>query len=476
MDRREALIGREADLLAQRADAAAAAAEAERDAIDASASRALEIERDRRSAMSDAQQRFQRSVDALGAMREDPARLLRSAAGGVSAAIAIGLGAAGAALAGGGENTALAIVQRNIDQDIAAQRTDIQTAGTAAEAQRSVLGLMRQEFSDQTAAETAARSAMLSAAAAQAQRVTAGLGNGAAQLRGEQMVQQLRDESAAAAAQAQAQEAEAQLQRRLLEARVQRAELANVATARRLQGGPGRARPTTAPQARVYNATFDSLDTRLPMEERVRIASEASGIPMSVAGALAGGRFAEGAGSEELPQLTTARMDVVNRMLLSGATREAAAASVGIPVSMLPDVGQFATGQDDQQSANVSALSGALDRLEALLPPAGDDIPGIGATGSLPMSGLSDRGRQIRNAIENAVDLLARTRSGAAVTEGERESFRQILGATGRDEELRQGIDALRRDIASRLMRAPSGQSPTERAATGRSAGMLGVR
>jgi hypothetical protein len=212
------------------------------------------------------------------------------------------------------------------------------------------------------------------------------------------------------------------------------------------------------------------------MEDRVRIASEASGIPMSVAGALAGGRFAEGAGSEEPPQLTTARMDVVNRMLFSGATREAAAASVGIPVSMLPDVGQFAAGQDDQQSANVSALSGALDRLEALLPPAGDDIPGIGATGSLPMSGLSDQGRQIRNAIENAVDLLARTRSGAAVTEGERESFRQILGATGRDEELRQGIDALRRDIASRLMRAPSGQSPTERAATGRSAGLLGVR
>lgn len=476
MDRREALIGREADLLAQRADAAAAAAEAERDAIDASASRALEIERDRRSAMSDAQQRFQRSVDALGAMREDPARLLRSAAGGVSAAIAIGLGAAGAALAGGGENTALAIVQRNIDRDIAAQRTDIQTAGTAAEAQRSVLGLMRQEFSDQTAAETAARSAMLSAAAAQAQRVTAGLDNRTAQLRGDQMVQQFRDESAAAAAQAQAQEAEAQLQRRLLEARVQRAELANVGTVRRLQGGPGRARPTTAPQARVYNATYDSLDTRLPMEERVRIASEASGIPMSVAGALAGGRFTEGAGSEEPPQLTTARMDVVNRMLLSGATRESAAASVGIPVSMLPDVGQFAAGQDDQQSANVSALSGALDRLEALLPPAGDDIPGIGATGSLPMSGLSDQGRQIRNAIENAVDLLARTRSGAAVTEGERESFRQILGATGRDEELRQGIDALRRDIASRLMRAPSGQSPTERAATGRSAGLLGVR
>lgn len=495
MDRREALIGREAELLAQRADAAASAAAAERDAIDASASRALEIERDRRSAMSDAQQRFQRSVDALGAMREDPARLLRSAAGGVSAAIAIGLGAAGAALAGGGENTALSIVQRNIDRDIAAQRTDIQTAGTAAEAQRSVLGLMRQEFSDQTAAETAARSAMLSAAAAQAQRVTAGLDNRAAQLRGDQMVQQLRDESAAAAAQAQAQEAEAQLQRRLLEARVQRAELANVGTARRLQGGPGRPRATTAPQARVYNATFDSLDTRLPMAERVRIASEASGIPMGVAGALAGGRFAEGAAEETPRTVTTAAMGAYNQLRESGATHAAALAAAGLPASLpTPGDDRFASPQDDQASSSVAALSAGLDELERLLPAdarqyfqpenAGrevileEDIPGVGATGNIPDRIISAEGRQIRTALLNVEDLIGRIRSGAGFTQSDIDRFHRIVGAAGTDAEMVNGIRRIRSEIEARRSRRSSGQSATaqDTAAAATAPGFVGRR
>jgi len=479
MDRREALIGREAELLAQRADAAAAAAEAERDAIDASASRALEIERDRRSAMSDAQRRFQRSVDALGAMREDPARLLRSAAGGVSAAIAIGLGAAGAALAGGGENTALSIVQRNIDRDIAAQRTDIQTAGTAAEAQRSVLGLMRQEFSDQTAAETAARSAMLSAAAAQAQRVTAGLDNRTAQLRGEQMVQQLRDESATAAAQAQAQEAEAQLQRRLLEARVQRAELANIGTARRLQGGPGRPRATTAPQARVYNATFDSLDPSIPDAERRRIASEASGIPMSVAGALAGGRFAEGAAEETPRAVTTATMGAYNQLRESGATHAAALAAAGLPANTpAPSGGRFASPQDDQVAGTVSALSAALDRIDLVVNPRGipaEDVPGIGTIESMvPYSMLSQTGRNLRNEITNTVDLIGRLRSGGAISVDEGNRFAQILEGAGTEADLRAGIARIRAEIAARQTR--SGQSVEERAMSAQPSGMLGVR
>jgi len=492
MDRREALIGREADLLAQRADAAAAAAEAERDAIDASASRALEIERDRRSAMSDAQQRFQRSVDALGAMREDPARLLRSAAGGVSAAIAIGLGAAGAALAGGGENTALAIVQRNIDRDIAAQRTDIQTAGTAAEAQRSVLGLMRQEFSDQTAAETAARSAMLSAAAAQAQRVTAGLDNRTAQLRGDQMVQQLRDESAAAAAAAQAQEAEAQLQRRLLEARVQRAELANVGTARRLQG-PGRARPTTAPQARVYNTTFDSLDTRLPMEERVRIASEASGIPLSVAGALAGGRFVEGAAEETPRAVTGTAMEAYNRLRASGVPHQQALATSGMPTALPePAGGSFATTPSAETAGRVATAEAALATLRSYLPRDRDgnvipdaDVPGIGTVaGQMGATTLSRLGQDQASAIRQFADNLAvemtYLRSGAGARDEETaataRSFGLHAGAT--QEEFRRGIRMAEAEIRAYRNAAARGSTsePVGAALTGSVQGLQGVR
>lgn len=493
MDRREALIGRETELLAQRADAAAAAAGAERDAIDASASRALEIERDRRSAMSDAQQRFQRSVDALGAMREDPARLLRSAAGGVSAAIAIGLGAAGAALAGGGENTALAIVQRNIDRDIAAQRTDIQTAGTAAEAQRSVLGLMRQEFSDQTAAETAARSAMLSAAAAQAQRVTAGLDNRTAQLRGDQMVQQLRDESAAAAAQAQAQEAEAQLQRRLLEARVQRAELANIGTARRLQGGPGRPRATTAPQARVYNATFDSLDPSIPDAERRRIASEASGIPMSVAGALAGGRFAEGAAEETPRAVTGTAMETYNRLRSSGVGHQQALASAGMPTTLPePAGGSFAATPSAETAARVAAAEAALATLRSYLPRDRDgnvitdaDVPGIGTVaGQMGATTLSRLGQDQASAVRQFADNLAvemtYLRSGAGARDEEvgatARSFGLHAGAT--QEEFRRGIRMAEAEIRAYRNAAARGSTsePVGAALTGSVTGLQRVR
>jgi hypothetical protein len=479
MDRREALIGREADLLARRADAELAGAQMAEDAYSSAMRRQQSLDDERRAAYDDAQGRYQRSIDALASMREDPARLLRSAAGGVSAAIAIGLGAAGAALAGGGENAALAIVQRNIDRDIAAQRTDIQTAGTVASNQQSVLSAMQREFSDRQAAENATRSVMFGAAAAQAQRVTAGLGNEAAQLRGEQMVQQLRDESAAAAAQAQAQEAEAQLQRRLLEARAQRAELANLGTVRRLQGGPGRARPTTAPQARVYNATFDSLDPSIPDADRRRIASEASGIPMSVAGALAGGRFAEGAAEETPRAVTTATMGAYNQLRESGATHAAALAAAGLPANLpAPSGGRFASPQDDQVAGTVSALSAALDRIELVVNPRGrpaEDVPGIGTIESMvPYSMLSQAGRNLRNEITNTIDLIGRLRSGGAISSEEESRFTRILEGAGTEADLRAGIARIRAEIAARQTR--SGQSVEERAMSAQPSGMLGVR
>jgi hypothetical protein len=299
-------------------------------------------------------------------------------------------------------------------------------------------------------------------------------------LRGEQMVQQFRDESAAAAAQAQAQEAEAQLQRRLLEARAQRVELANVGTARRLQGGPGRARPTTAPQARVYNATFDSLDTRLPMAERVRIASEASGIPMGVAGALAGGRFAEGAAEETPRAVTTATMGAYNQLRESGATHAAALSAAGLPANTpAPSGGRFASPQDDQVAGTVSALSAALDRIDLVvnprdLPPP-EDVPGIGTVESLvPYSMLSQAGRNLRNEITNTVDLIGRLRSGGAISVDEGNRFAEILQGAGTEADLRAGISRIRSEIAARQTR--SGQSVEERAVGSQPAGMVGVR
>lgn len=493
MDRREALIGREAGLLARRADAELAGAQMAEDAYSAAMRRQQSLDDERRSAYDDAQGRYQRSIDALASMREDPARLLRSAAGGVSAAIAIGLGAAGAALAGGGENTALAIVQRNIDRDIAAQRTDIQTAGTVASNQQSVLAAMQREFSDRQAAENATRSVMLGAAAAQAQRVTAGLGNEAAQLRGEQMVQQFRDESAAAAAQAQAQEAEAQLQRRLLEARAQRVELANVGTARRLQGGPGRPRATTAPQARVYNATFDSLDPSIPMAERVRIASEASGIPMQVAGALAGGRFAEGAAEETPRAVTGTAMEAYNRLRSSGVGHQQALATSGMPTTLPePAGGSFATTPSAETAGRVATAEAALATLRSYLPRdragnviADADIPGIGTVaGQMGATTLSRLGQDQASAIRQFADNLAvemtYLRSGAGARDEEVDATARSFGlhAGATQEEFRRGIRMAEAEIRAYRNAAARGSTsePVGAALTGSVPGLQRVR
>lgn len=451
-DARYGLIDRAADLEARRAQAAADAAAAQADIVDASELRRQQVERERRVAMDDARRGYERAVDQLGAMREDPARLLRSAGGAISAAIAIGLGAAGASLAGTGENSALAIIQRNIDRDIAAQRTDIGTAGNVADARRSVLGVMSQEFSSRDAAESAARAAMLQAAQLQASRVTAGLDNEAARLRGEQLQQQLSDEAAAAAAQAQQQEAEWQMSMRIQGARLQRMELRNAQTMQQMQaraGAGARGRAPTEAQMRQFNTYVESGADPAEAARVMRIAPEL--VPQS-------GRFA--LGTPEGRELTPARMEVINRVLASGGTRAEAAQAAGVPEAM---VRRFATSQDDQSASTVSALSAAVDELERMLPAAGEDIPGIGYTGNLPDSMLTAQGRQIRAAVTNVADLVGRLRSGAAISQEEIDRFKQIIGASGRDEELIAGIRRIRREIGSRVQRAPSGQSVTER-------------
>jgi hypothetical protein len=172
----------------------------------------------------------------------------------------------------------------------------------------------------------------------------------------------------------------------------------------------------------------------------------------------ASGRFALGAPEEQ--QLTPQRMDVINRVLASGGTREEAARAAGVPASM---VRRYAASQDDQSASTVSALSAGLDELERMLPPEGEDIPGVGATGFLPDRALSAQGRQIRTAVTNVADLVGRLRSGAAISESEIERFRQIIGAAGTDAELISGIRRIRREIGARVGRAPSGQSVAER-------------
>lgn len=450
-DARYGLIDRAADLEARRADVAGAAAEQQAQALGGATESIQQIERDRRQAMAQARGNYERAIDSLGAMHEDPARILRSAGGGISAAIAIGLGAAGASLMGGGENTALAIIQRNIDRDIAAQRTDINTAGTVAEGRRNLVSMMEREFQSRSAAEAAARSVMLQAAEAQTARMTAGLDNEAARLRGEQLRQQLSDQSAAAAAQAQQQEAEWNMNMRLQGARLQRMELRNAQTAQQMQaraGAGARGRAPTEAQMRAFNTYVESGANPMEAARIMRIAPEL--VPQS-------GRFALGVPAEQRVELTPARMETVNRMLSSGASRAEVAQATGLPESMIR---QYAPAQDTEQAGTIIELESALREVEGLLGESGTNAPGIGTIESaLPNAMISQRGRDLRASIANVIDLLGRDRSGAGLTQDDQASFRAILGSAGTEEDLRSGIQRIYAGIRARVSQFATGRT-----------------
>lgn len=456
---RRGLIDRAADLEARRADAAAEAARQQAEAIDASEMRRQQIERDRRVAMGDAQRSYVAAVERLGAMREDPARVLRSAGGAVSAAIAIGLGAAGAALAGGGENSALAIIQRNIDRDIAAQRTDLATAGNVADARRGILGIVSQEFSSRDAAESAARAAMLQAAQAQAARVTAGLDNEAARLRGEELQQQLSDQAAAAAAEAQRQEAEWRMNMALSTARLERIQLRNATEARALAAraaGAGAGRAPTAAQMRQFNTYVDSGADPREAARIMRIAPEL--VPAS-------GRFALGVPAEEQRPATSAMMGAYNQMRESGMGHEAALSASGMPTLAEPPGGRFAVEPlSAEVSGRIAAAESALATLEDLLPESGD-IPGIGAIqGRLSQSDLqrlgNDTGAAIRQAARTAAVTTTYVMSGANAGDREIGNTEETYGLspTATPEEVRRGVRALREMLRGHR-RSSEGQS-----------------
>lgn len=87
-------------------------------------------------------------------------------AGRIATAIAIGFGAFGQSI-NGGPNTALDIVNRRIDGEIAKQKQVVDTIGNNIAGKRLILGDMLQKFRDPVAADHAARAAMLGMVEAQ---------------------------------------------------------------------------------------------------------------------------------------------------------------------------------------------------------------------------------------------------------------------------------------------------------------------
>ena len=397
-DRERRALAAATQLEQQRQEMLGAQAMERADAEEAYRARQNQLENERRQAEGEARAAMQRAADRLAQMRVDPSRYYRNAGvvGMLGNAIAVGLGAMGEAL-GGGPNVALQQINAAIDRDIASQEQDIATAGADVENRRGILSEVQRDFVTRQGALEATRAIMLRDLAAQAEAQAANLGSAEAAAQGRALRDQLLTAQEQAAAAAQAAEIEGALNLRRTVAQIRR-------------------------------------DEARAAQEEIR------------AQRMAGMGLGGGAGSQ---RVTTPQMQAFDAMVAAGVNRAEAAVRAGLPEGMVPPGNPITT----EQRAPLDALDAALRHVESLVPAEGD-IEGAGVVdANVPNFLQSDRGLELRIAIEDMIDLYGRVRSGAAITEAEREAFRRNLLGSGTERELRAGLAQLRREISARLGR-----------------------
>lgn len=143
-----------------------------------------EAEVNRQQILTEETGKLKASMANFQQMKVEPTRLFKNADGStdypkaIGAAIAVGLGALGASLPArmggtGGPNQALGIIQRAIDRDIDAQKSDIASKRMGIGMQQNLLGMMRDEFTDDRQAESATRIQMLQTSEMELDRMAA---------------------------------------------------------------------------------------------------------------------------------------------------------------------------------------------------------------------------------------------------------------------------------------------------------------
>jgi len=361
------------------------------------------VQEQRQAALTGARQRYEGALEKAASMSIEPERFYRSRGllGQVGAAIAMAVGAF-AEGATGAPNRAAQIIDGAITRDIEAQRMNIANAREAAEGQRGVYQLMRQEYDDENAALDATRAAMLTEAARRAE------------IEG-----------------AQAQSEDARLRANELRTRLE-------AEARQAQE-----------QASMREA-LALLEARRALAETVKLEGDAR---TSLANATRAERRAMGGGGPARPRpITQQQMETFNQLRNSGFAPAEAATRAGIDPSAVPAGGNFST-VSDQEAGNLAALQSSLRRIEELMPADGEDVPGFGRfAGNLPDFLVTEEGVELREEFANANDLMGRLRSGGAIGEQEMQSFTAILQGTT-DESARRGLARIQREIQARSQR-----------------------
>lgn len=365
-------------------------------------------EAEREQAMGRARDAVNRAAQRAASMSVDPNRASRGA-GGVLNAIAVGLGTFGAAM-GGGPNSALQIVTDRINQDIEAQRTDIDQANNNVSTQRGMLADVRDEFQSRDAAIAATRAAMLRQAAAEAEVQARQTDSAEVQARAQNLRDQLEEQAQAAAAEAQRAEAEAMLTMADREAQLRRhqaqATLAEAQAQRLLLRGQGGAAP---PRARP---------------------------------------------------VTEAQVNTMTALMGAGVGREEAARQAGLPLELVPQIQQAGIG--GEQRGTLDSLDSSLRILEDAIATSeaeGSGISGVGTfdralAGTPVLNALQTAdAATVRREIENTTDLIGRLRSGGAISSDEEARFRRLVEGNGTEAEFRINIQRLRAELDARLGR-----------------------
>lgn len=134
-----------------------------------------QIDARKQAAVAEAMDKYQSTIKELDDAKVDPDRFYGGSVGKrVLAAITIGLGEFSRIWTGGSTNNALNIINKAIDDDMAAQRANITQLGNKASLQRQMMQDLRAKYDDEVSGNLAVRAAMLD----QAQRKVLQIGTG----------------------------------------------------------------------------------------------------------------------------------------------------------------------------------------------------------------------------------------------------------------------------------------------------------
>lgn len=422
-----------------------------------------ENQMDRERAEGLARAAVQRAADRAASIRIDPSRAMQGASG-IANVIAVVLGGIGSGITGG-PNQPLQMVQQNIERDLAAQRTDLDTARNAVADQQSILGNIRQEFQTREAADNAFREFALRQAAAEVE-VQAGRANYA---EARDRANNLREQLVNAADQARA-AAERTEMEQLLAFDRSRAETGYF-DARSRGANATAAREEARARAQVNRprypfGTLEWWQSQTPQQQAQRLenvqntlltgttlrdAQVMYGVPE---GGVAGERAPVENGARMAPPGAGGRVDSIelgrqltnaNTLIAGGMPAQEAEALSGLPPGSIHRMALPA-----ELTARVNVVDANLRQLEDVVA-AGGDVPGFGIfDGRLP-DFATPEGARLRRAADSLADAHQRMMSGAGGAVQEVQFYRDLLRGDGTEEGLRIGLETMRREMNSVL-------------------------